>query len=72
MSRRAGTEAGTTHAARNDGSTILMRDGIFGSLSRFSRSALNSLVCLEEIVPEAITLKTPQGRAAHDPGFSLI
>jgi hypothetical protein len=36
-----------------------MCDQIFGWLSCFPILALNSDVCLEEVVPEAIALETP-------------
>ena len=69
MGRRAGTEAVTSHAARNDGRTILMRDGIFGWLSFFSISALNDRVCLEEIAPEASLSRHHMQEPQTTPGF---
>jgi hypothetical protein len=49
-----------------------MRDQILGWPSCFPILALNSDVCLEEVVPEAIALETPPRTIADHPRSLLI
>jgi hypothetical protein len=49
-----------------------MRDQIFGWLNCFPILALNSHVCLEEVVAEAIALEMPLRTIADHPRSLLI